>query len=127
MVSKFFFLLQITALATLDLPNFQDTIRKMVQRLMTRSLAETFSFTGMGSNKQVTKTKFLGHPAYDVILRKYSQVRLSIISLLYFSFFLSKYNSQFLYHRPSILGIPKHEIFVVKIKCLDKNINEKSF
>jgi hypothetical protein len=59
-------------LAGYETTNLQDTIRKMLQRLMTRELATSFSFTGLGCNRQAVKNKFFGHPAYIAMNSTYT-------------------------------------------------------
>lgn len=59
----------VTDLRVRESKTLPDTIRNMVRRLLSRQLALTFSFTGMGPKKKYTKIKFEGSLAERVLIK----------------------------------------------------------
>lgn len=50
--------------------NLKDTIRRMMKRTMTPTLAAQFSYSGLGMQRQHTKLTFKNHPAFHILIGK---------------------------------------------------------
>ena len=65
----------VAELANLEAPQLQESVRKMLQRLMTKNLAQQFSFTGMGAKRAPIKIRFQEHPAKTIIYKALEKTR----------------------------------------------------
>jgi hypothetical protein len=52
--------------------NLKDTIRRMLKRMMTPTLAKQFSYSGLGPQRQQTKMAFKNHRGFHILIGKVS-------------------------------------------------------